>query len=275
MTLLNTWLHTPCLVPQITVCRCNSRLINNMTPLKAQSDDRPEKFPWDFDDPNTPFWNDPALKSPLSRNFLTCFTAQEVTDMNLDASAHLIKDKKLSLLLHLLQSKYEARKAEVAPSPLYETAWEDWQRLMVGFIHLQDLSGLGEEQQNSLELLMKHGRDGKRNLVGVNMMASFKMDQGKYDDAELLVREALPWLQEHEMLGRDSPQALGCMRRLIECLWKQGKIDEADKVLGEYRTLVTDMGNGKFEKYQDEEKEEMETLLPKAPALMCVGQSDG
>lgn len=231
---------------------------------KTQSKAHPEKFPWDFDNPDTLFWNDPALAPPLPRNFLTCFTADEIQEMNLDASAHLTKEDKLSLLLHLIQTKYKARESgDGASVPLYETAWEEWQRLMTGIIHLQDLSGLREDQEGSLELLIQHGRDGKRNLSGVNMMASFKMEQGEYGDGEIMLREVLPWLQGHEMLGRDSPQALGCMRRLIECLWEEGKLVEAERLLDEYRALVEAMGDGKFGKYQEAEQKEVEKLVQK------------
>lgn len=236
-----------------------------MTSAKTQSEMHPEKFPWDFENPNTPFWSDPALAPPLPRNFLICFTADEIEEMNLDASAHLSKQDNFLLLLHHIQTKYKVREAEdphlQAPLPLYDTAWEDWQRLMTGIIHLQDLSGLKEEQEKSLELLIQHGRDGKRNLSGVNMMASFKMEQGEYSDAETMLQEVLPRLQGHEMLGRDSPQALGCIRRLIECLWKGGKLDESGRLLDEYRTLVEDMGDGKFGKYQEEEQKEVEKLV--------------
>lgn len=232
-----------------------------MAPEKPQPEVHPEKFPWDFDNPNTPFWNDTALAPPLPRNFLTCFTAGEIKEMDLDASAHLNKQDKLSLLLHRIHTKYKTREAEQEPPlPLYDAAWEDWQRLMTGIINLQDLSGLKEEQEKSLEVLIQHGRDGKRNLSGVNMMASFKMEQGEYGDAETMLREVLPWLQGHEMLGKDSPQALGCIRRLIECLWKGGKLVEAERLLDEYRSLVETMGDGKFGKYREEEQKEVEKL---------------
>lgn len=112
---------------------------------------------------------------------------------------------------------------------------------------------------------MQHGRDGgKRNLSGVNMMASFKMEQGQYREAETMLQdEVLPWLQGNEMLGLDSPQALSCMRRLIECLEKGGKVEEAEKVVDEYRTLVESMGSGKFGKYQEDEQNELKKLMQK------------
>lgn len=97
-----------------------------MTSQKMESGVESEKFPWDFNNSNTLFWNDPVLAPPLPRNFLTCFTAEEIKDMNLDALSHLIKDGKLSFLLHLIQAKYKARKAKAAPLPFYDTAWEDW-----------------------------------------------------------------------------------------------------------------------------------------------------
>jgi hypothetical protein len=34
---------------------------------------------------------------------------------------------------------------------------------------------------------------------------------GRYGEAETMAREVLPWMQGHEMLGGNGPQALGCM----------------------------------------------------------------
>lgn len=132
---------------------------------------------------------------------------------------------------------------------------------MTGICHVQKLLGLTEEEEESLNLLMKHGRDGKRNMSGVNMMVGFMMDQKRYHEAEILAREVLPWLQGHAMLGKDSPQALGCLRRLVECIWEQGQVEEAEEMLDEYRGLVERMGEGKFGKYQDDERESLRELV--------------
>lgn len=83
-----------------------------------------ERFPWDFDNPGTPFWNDAALKSPLPRNFLTCFTADEITQMHLDALASWDAKEKLSHLQKQLQQKLRAQESNTAPCPLYEAEWE-------------------------------------------------------------------------------------------------------------------------------------------------------
>lgn len=231
---------------------------------KADGQAEVERFPWDFDDPGTPFWNDAALKPPLPRNFLTCFTAKEITQMHLDDDAALANggaQAKLSHLLKLLQEKLRARESNAAPSPLYEAAWDEWQRLVTGICHVQKLLGLTEEEEASLRFLMKHGRDGKRNMSGVNMMAGFMMDQERYREAEVLATEALPWLQGHAMLGKDSPQALGCMRRLVQCTWKQGRKEEAEETLNEYQDLVEGMDHGEFGKYQDDELGNLRVLV--------------
>lgn len=126
-----------------------------------------EKFLWEFDSPNTPLWDDAALKAPLPRNFLTCFTAHEISEMNLEASARdFSQDEKLRLLVRRVHDKYKAREAEVTPSHLYETDWEDWQRLLVGIIHLQELSGLASEQEQSVG---SRARGWKQNSCWMNI----------------------------------------------------------------------------------------------------------
>lgn len=206
------------------------------------------KFPWDYDIPDTPFWSD--LEFTVGRNFLTCFSPSEVEQMHLDGA--LNENQKLELLLKLLQEKLESRKAEVAPQSLCSIDFAEWQRLMIGIETMQKFLDLPEEEE-TLRIIMENGRDGKRNMSGVNMMAIFKEKHGLYSEAETLAREVLPFMQTHEMLGVDSPQAMGTTRTLIRSIWKQGREEEAEGLVKETSNLVEHMKDGKFGKYQAEE----------------------
>ena len=208
-----------------------------------------QKFPWDFDVPETPFWSD--LEFTVARNFLTCFSESEVKQMHLDHN--LDRESRLRLLLGLVQQKLVAREAEVAPSRLHAEDFNEWQRIMIGIETMQKFLGLPEEEE-TLKKIMENGKDGKRNMSGVNMMANFKEKQGSYEDAELLAREVLPFMQQHEMLGVDSPQAFGTTRTLLRCVWKQGKQEEARALIAETSALIDGMDKSKFSKYQEEER---------------------
>jgi len=207
-------------------------------------------FPWDYDVPATPFWS--GLDFTVGRNFLTCFTPSKVEQMRLDPT--LDRDKRLHLLLTLLQQKLAARDAEVAPARLHSLDFNEWQRLMIGIETMQKFLGLPEEE-DTIRIIMENGKDDKRNMSGVNMMAGFKERHGQYAEAEVLAREVLPFMQNSEMLGVDSPQALGTTRTIISCLWKQGRFEEAQKLVDETLGLIGRMGEGKFEKYQEDERD--------------------
>ena len=60
---------------------------------------------------------------------------------------------------------------------------------------------------------------------------------------------------EREKIGRSSPQALGCLRNLMEVLAAQGKREEAREWLGEGWVLV-----GEMEENDPEKKEEIEAM---------------
>jgi hypothetical protein len=60
-------------------------------------------------------------------------------------------------------------------------------------------------------------------------------------------------MQEHELLGKDSPQALSSMRIIATCIWKQERYKEGSEWMDQYGILVGNMVNGRFQKYQDSE----------------------
>ncbi|KAJ7242572.1 hypothetical protein B0H12DRAFT_847512 [Mycena haematopus] len=215
------------------------------------------KFDWDYDVPETPFWRD--LPFTAGRNFLTCFSASELEDINFDES--LSVPFKLSFLLSILEARLATRKAAVSPVPLHVADDREWQRLMLGIETMQNHLGAPEESE-TIRAMLDTSQGGER-MSWLNMFAALKLRRGEYAEAEGLEREVLLWMQASERMGKDSPQALGTMRRIIEAMWKQGgsKVEEARRLIQETTVLVEAMGTSKFSKYQEEERQMLQELV--------------
>lgn len=84
-----------------------------------------------------------------------------------------------------------------------------------------------------------------------NNLAAVLKQQGQDAEVEGSLKRLLPLLQTR--LGRDSPQASGCMRKLLVSLAGQGRIEEAREMCGEGMVLGRDME----EKEKDEGMEGM------------------
>ncbi|KAF8204469.1 hypothetical protein K438DRAFT_1819961 [Mycena galopus ATCC 62051] len=218
------------------------------------------KFDWDYDVPDTPFWHD--LPFTAGRNFLTCYSASELEEISFDGA--LSVPSKLAFLLSLLEARLDARKATAAPLQLHVADHREWQRLMLGIETMQNHLGMPEESDTICTMLETSQRESER-LSWTNMLAALKLRQGDYAEAERLEREVLPWMQKSERMGKDSPQALGTTRRIIETLWKQGgtKTDEARQLAKDTAELVEGMGTSKFAKYQEEERQMLQDLVVK------------
>ncbi|KAJ7361145.1 hypothetical protein DFH08DRAFT_366501 [Mycena albidolilacea] len=215
------------------------------------------KFDWDYDVPDTPFWRD--LPFTAGRNFLTCYSPSELEDMNFDGT--LSVPSKFAFLLSLLEARLATRKAAAAPVLLHVADYPEWARLMLGIETMQKNLDMPEEAE-TLRIMLETS-EGDRRVSWLNMLAGFKLRHGEYAEAERLEREVLPWMQKHERLGVDSPQALGTTRTIIEALWKQGgsKVDEARRLAEETAVLVEAMGSSKFAKYQEEERQMLRDLV--------------
>jgi hypothetical protein len=210
---------------------------------------RPD-FSWEYPVPDDEFWN--TLKYATSRNFFQSFTPEELAPMKFDPK--LNQTEKLQLLSKLLQDKLAFKDAEHAPKHLYVVNYPLWMKIMVAQWSMQhDLDNEEELEKISLDMLDKN--PDPKNLSALNILVHLREKQGRYKEAgETLRADVLPWMRNHETLGVDSPQALGTMRRLVVCAWKQGKVNEAKALIAETSTLIDGMTDGKFSVYQEDEK---------------------
>lgn len=209
-------------------------------------------FEWDFDVPDTPFWK--GLDFRVARNFLTCYEPNEIENIHFDAT--LTESQRLLFLLCQLQSRLTARQAAVAPEQLHNADPVIWQRLLLGIETLQKFLGFVEEEAETIRTMLST-MEGDARVPWQNMLADLDIRNGNFTEAESLARGVLPWMQTHDKLGVNSPQAFGTTRTLIRSLWGQGggKKKEAEGLIKETSALVQGMATSKFAKYQDEERQ--------------------
>ncbi|KUI73819.1 hypothetical protein VM1G_09648 [Cytospora mali] len=218
------------------------------------------KFEWDFDIPDTPFWKDMELT--VARNFITCYRPQELQGVSFEEHSTLPVADRLQFLLAELQSLLSAREAAVAPQALHIARPDEWRRLLLGIKTMQKLLGLSNDEAQTIRAILAT-TEGDARVPWLNMLSDMDLRNGDFAEAEVLAREILPWMQHHEKLGVDSPQAFGTTRILIKALWKQGgdKEAEARRLVAETTTLIERMGQDRFGKYQDEERQMLRDLV--------------
>lgn len=218
------------------------------------------KFEWDFDVPDTPFWK--GLEFTVARNFITCYQPQELQSVSFDEHATLPVSDRLHFLLSELHTLLSVREAAAAPQSLHIAHPDQWRRLQLGIETMQKFLGLSIDEAQTIRNVLK-STEGDARVPWLNMLADLDLRTGFFAEAEVLAREVLPWMQKHEKLGFDSPQAFGTTRMLIKSMWKQGgdKEQEARRLVAETETLIGDMRKGKFGKYQDEERKMLRDLV--------------
>ncbi|KAK5994533.1 hypothetical protein PT974_05011 [Cladobotryum mycophilum] len=230
------------------------------TTYKQPATAQAPKFEWDFDVPDTPFWKD--MEFTVARNFLTCYQPEELERMEFDGTLP-VRDR-LRHLLSLLQSTLSTREAAAAPQKLHIVEPPVWGNLFLGIATMQKFLAMPKEEEETIRTLVET-TEGRAQVSWQDMMADLSLRNGNFASAEATAREVLPVLQTHEKCGQDSPQALGTTRTLIASMWKQGgvKEDEARVLLQETFALIDGMGDGKFAKYQEEEREMLQDLKDK------------
>lgn len=215
-----------------------------------------KNFSWEYPVPTNEFWN--PLDFVVGRNFLQCFSADEIARLPLDST--LNKDGKLELLLQLLQERLSSRDAAAAPRTLYDVNYEAWDKLLLGICTMQGQLGQSAEAEKTIRTLVDRRKD-KTNLSHLHSLSGLLAEQGRYAEAEETEMPVKLWLDER--LGKDSPQALGSRRIIAKVMWKQGpsRQGEARELLAEVMELIGGMGGGQFAVYQAEQRETTEKMI--------------
>lgn len=103
--------------------------------------------------------------------------------------------------------------------------------------------------------LLRTPYTSKSDLAAMSNLIEVLNLQHKYPEAETLALELLPLLQRE--LGENSPQPLGCMRKLMLSLVGQGKKEEARGIWPRDVELIATIGDEGLRKDEDEAMQEM------------------
>ena len=213
------------------------------------------KFPWEYPVPDDDFWN--SLEYTTCRNFLECFSEDEIQSKRFDAS--LSQEEKLQLLLELVQQKHATEDAAASPQTLYDVDFAAWKQVMLAIITVYGALGQIGRQEEVIRIVIDRNKD-KTNLSFQHNLAAVLKKQGRWAEAEEMELQVLPWLESHPMLGKDSPQALSARRLIATAQWKQGRREEAEKTVTELKSLIAEMSTGKFAAYQADEEAAIEEM---------------
>lgn len=227
--------------------------------LLGMSDDarKQPKFPWDYDVPNNTFWND--LEYVVGRNFLQCYTEDEIRQMPFDET--LPAKEKLKYLGGLLEKTFTEKEKQAAPTPLHDANYKAWEYLKLAMSTVEKFLGDEAKEEKIVREMYENGPDGKKSMSAAHQLGGLFEEHGKYAEAEQMERLVLPWMRGHELLGKDSPHALSSLRCLAKSIWKQERYEEADGLIEEYRGILENMDQGKFAKYRDTETRLFEEMV--------------
>lgn len=211
-----------------------------------------QSFAWEAPVPVNRFWD--SISYCVSRNFLRNFSEQELEQLPIDPDSAVSNKEKLKHLLQLLQEKLAKEEATAAPQALQKIDYTRWNRLWQGIYTMQSELGLPAADQ-TIRMIVDKEPD-KSNMLPLHMLADHLIKIRKYAEAEETERPVCAWMDAHERLGRDSPQAINARRIITRALWMQGpsRRAEAEALVAEIRVIVDGMGNGKFGVYKDEER---------------------
>ena len=180
------------------------------------------RFSWDYDRLNNAFWN--SLNYVVGRNFLQCYTESKISRMTFDESLPLAE--KLAYLRSQLDETFSGREEEGAPVSFHDADYKAWKLLKLGMSTTDQFVGNTKVEEKFVREMYENGPDGTRDVNVLLQLSEIMEATGRYAEREAMEREVLPWLQGHEMLGKDSPQANSYMRHLASNIWKQRRYEE-------------------------------------------------
>ncbi|KAK0612432.1 hypothetical protein B0T17DRAFT_543665 [Bombardia bombarda] len=214
-----------------------------------------QSFSWEHPIPVSPFWD--PLPYPTSACFLNAFASSpaELAALPIDPASTAPNPEKITLLLSLLQAKLAREQQAITTTPLHIANHPLWSAITLGIASLQSqLPDQLAAAEVTIRALADHRID-KANLGPLHMLADHLVKVGKFVEAEETERAVLRWMEAHERLGRDSPQALGARRIIVRAMWGQGRRTEAEEMMREIEGIVEGLGEGsRFGVYQEEER---------------------
>lgn len=211
-------------------------------------------FHWEYPVPVNDFWD--TLKYPSARNFLTCFSTEEVEQMNLEQYGSLSNDKKAEILIKILRERIASKESRERPLYIIDNAL--WQKLMMAIGTIYGESDQLDKQIEVAEELVEKRVD-KSNVSHLHALGALLAKRGEYRRAEEIERQCTEYMDAKA--GKDSPQSMSSRRIIAKAVWMQGRQSEAEKLIAEIFDLIEASGSGKFAVYQESERKMTEEMV--------------
>lgn len=220
----------------------------------------PDKFPWESDVPHSPFWADIPK---LGQQFLSIYGPDALAKLKLDSYADLSVDERVAYLRALVQQRLADQEASV--DSLDQLSEADFkQHRMTEFALVSTYTQVGRWMPANEVLTKMNEAHGRRTGTGdpgaLHMLGYLAERLGNYNEAEACYSKSLPLLSALPLLGPNSPQVLGTLRALMQIHGKMGRVHEALKMNAHGFKVIDTMEGGRFEKYQEEEREAMQQV---------------
>ncbi|KAI9810839.1 MAG: hypothetical protein M1827_006046 [Pycnora praestabilis] len=184
--------------------------------------------------PNDAFWN--SMPPQLRMSITASIPADEITQMTRQYGDTETPKAKYQAIEELLSRTIATKKDTLGPE--HADTLNTMHALAMVQTELDEDDRAEKTYRKMLEAYEKTGGPNRAFAV-MNNLAFVLNRQGKYAEAEQILRKLLPPLQERG--GRDTPQALGCMRKLMEAVGGQGRYEEAKEINVEGFELVGKM----------------------------------
>jgi hypothetical protein len=199
----------------------------------------------------TPFWD------PIPDNMKACVASTfPNNDVPVITSSDDSNTSKIEAITELLKQTLASREKTLPETDILRF------KTMHALAMSYTMRSKWEDGQATYERLISESRkafgpDSKPELGAVSNISGVYEELGKYSQAEESYKKSL--VQLEIVLGKETPQYLGSVRGLVDILCKQGKTDEAGKLLLEGEMIVERMGGP----FKEEEVEAMKKCSDK------------
>lgn len=103
-------------------------------------------------------------------------------------------------------------------------------------------------------------RKDQASLSNIHTLAGLQLDEERYEESENMEVDIKTCLERRP--GRDTTQALGDRRVLVEAVWKQGdgRRKNAERLMGDMNKVIEKMSGADYEMYQADERGHLEKM---------------
>jgi hypothetical protein len=129
-----------------------------------------------------------------------------------------------------------------------------WRNILLGLSTIEHLAGNFDMEEELARERYENGPGGSKDISALQELSVVMEATGRYVRGESMAREGLHWMEGHESLGKESPQAISSACVIATCIWKQKRFKEGQEWLDECRARVDSMREGKFAKYWEAER---------------------